>query len=319
MEARVRGSANADVLSLPALKGEVSRTRRMTQATAERQHHRLYAQGWQDYELIDAGNGQKLERWGRVMTIRPEVQAYFKPAKAFAEWQAMAHWQFIETSHTSGEWQALKPDAPTCWEIRYRFLRLQLELTRFKHLGLFPEQSTNWDYIIQNLPDNGRFLNLFAYTGAASCAARSTGAETLHVDSVKQLITWAHGNMERSQLTDIKWVREDALKFVERELRRGKHYDGIIMDPPAWGLGAKGEKWKLENKLTELIEGAQGLLSKRGFLILNTYSPSITLEDITRLAHHYFQPQQCEIRELWMQTTTGKDLYYGNLLRVRKV
>ena len=277
---------------------------------------RIYTTGWQDYELIDAGNGQKLERWGDIITIRPEVQAYFKPGKTWQEWQALAHWQFHETGNQSGEWQALQAHVARQWQISYQTLRFQLELTRFKHLGLFPEQRINWDFIRDHLPPNARFLNLFAYTGAASCVARAAGAETVHVDSVKQLITWAHTNMQHSQLSDIHWVRDDALKFAERELRRGKRYDGIIMDPPAWGLGAKGEKWKLENKLPELMANAQALLNDHGFLILNTYSPSITLETITHLAHHYFAPRHCEIRELWLQTTTGKDLYYGNLLRV---
>ncbi|MBU0654163.1 MAG: class I SAM-dependent methyltransferase [Gammaproteobacteria bacterium] len=278
----------------------------------------LYTQGWDDYELVDAGNGKKLERWGEIITIRPEVQAYFKPGKPYAEWQALAHWEFTETGNQSGQWQALQTDAPTTWEISYRNLRFQLEPTRFKHLGLFPEQRTNWDFIAENLPADSRFLNLFAYTGAASCIARSTGAETLHVDSVKQLITWAHTNMELSGLADIKWVREDALKFVERELKRGRQYNGIIMDPPAWGLGVKGEKWKLESKLETLVAGAQGLLAKGGFLILNTYSPTIGLPEITRLAQQHFRPKDCETGELWMKTTTGKELYYGNLLRARR-
>lgn len=277
---------------------------------------RIYTQSWDDYELIDAGNRNKLERWGDIITIRPEVQAYFRPTKSAAEWQALAHWQFIETGKQSGQWQALKPDAPGRWEISYQHLRFQLELTHFKHLGLFPEQRSNWDFITEHLSADGRFLNLFAYTGAASCMARSTGAEILHVDSVKPLITWAHGNMELSGLSNIKWVREDALKFAERELKRDRQYDGIIMDPPAWGLGAKGEKWKLENQLEALIASAQGLLSENGFLILNTYSPSIDLHALTRLAHQYFRPTNCAVHELWMKTTTGKELYYGNLLRV---
>jgi 23S rRNA (cytosine1962-C5)-methyltransferase len=279
-------------------------------------NQRLYTQGWDDYELIDAGNGKKLERWGKILTIRPDVQAYFKPGKPYSEWRTQAHWEFTETDKHSGEWHALRDAAPQTWEIGYRKLRFQLELTRFKHLGLFPEQRSNWDFIAEQLPADGRFLNLFAYTGAASCMARQTGAETLHVDSIKPLLTWAHTNMECSKLADIKWVREDALKFVERELKRGRHYDGIIMDPPAWGLGAKGEKWKLDNKLEALLEGVQGLLAQRSFLILNTYSPTIGLPEITRLAHQYFKPQDCDSHELWMQTSTGKELYYGNLLRV---
>jgi 23S rRNA (cytosine1962-C5)-methyltransferase len=284
----------------------------------KKMHQRLYTQAWDDYELIDAGNGKKLERWGEIVTIRPEVQAYFKPGKPYAEWRNTAHWEFVETDKHAGEWVALCEDAPQQWEIGYHRLRFRLELTRFKHLGLFPEQRSNWDFIEEHLSREGRFLNLFAYTGAASCMARQTGAETVHVDSIKPLITWANSNQERSGLSGIKWVREDALKFVERELKRGRKYQGMVMDPPAWGLGVKGEKWKLENKLEALLEGAQGLLAGGGFLILNTYSPAIDLAEITRLAHHYFKPSDMEIRELWMQTSTGKDLYYGNLLRVVK-
>jgi 23S rRNA (cytosine1962-C5)-methyltransferase len=281
-------------------------------------NQRIFSQGWDDYELLDAGNGQKLERWGEVLTIRPDIQANFAPATSLEQWRQQAHWQFVETTSQSGSWQALKDNSPKQWQIHYRTLCLQLELTRFKHLGLFPEQRSNWDFISEHLPDNGRFLNLFAYTGAASCIARQTGAETLHVDAVKQLITWAHDNMQRSSLSDIKWVREDALKFVERELKRGKSYSGIIMDPPAWGLGANGEKWKLEQKLPALLASAQGLLDVGGFLILNTYSPSINLIDIKRLADQHFQAKDIFVGELWMRASSGKELFFGNLLRVVK-
>jgi 23S rRNA (cytosine1962-C5)-methyltransferase len=277
---------------------------------------RTYTQSWDDYSLLDAGDGKKLERWGNVITIRPETQAYFRPGKPFHEWQSIAHWEFTETGKQSGDWHALQENAPQQWEIGYHGLRFQLELTRFKHLGLFPEQRSNWDFIREQLPADGLFLNLFAYTGAASCMARQTGAETVHVDSVKQLISWANTNMQRSQLADIHWVREDALRFAERELKRGKQYDGIIMDPPAWGLGAKGEKWKLDSKLETLLAHAAGLLAKNGFLILNTYSPTISLADITRLAYQHFKPQDCQASELWVRSETGKELYFGNLLRV---
>lgn len=276
---------------------------------------RIYSAAWDDYELIDAGDGKKLERWGNIITIRPELQAYFKPADTEKMWRSMAHWEFIETGKQSGVWQALQTDAPKRWAIRYRDLRLQLELTRYKHLGLFPEQCCNWDFISEHLSADGRFLNLFAYTGAASCIARQTDAETLHVDSVKQLLTWAYHNMQMNGLTDIKWVREDALKFVEREVKRGKTYHGILMDPPAWGLGAKGEQWKLEHKLESLVSSAQALLSKNGFLVLNTYSPSVSLTDIKRLAHQYFKSDNTQCCELWMRTSSGKELYYGNVLR----
>jgi 23S rRNA (cytosine1962-C5)-methyltransferase len=277
---------------------------------------RIYTEGWDDYELIDAGGGKKLERWGSIITIRPEVQAYFKSEISFSEWNQRAHFEFISKSAQAGEWKELKKDAPKFWSISFKSIRFQLELTKFKHVGLFPEQRINWDFISSHLTQDKRFLNLFAYTGAASCVAKNTNAETVHVDSVKQLISWARTNQNLSQLTDIKWVHEDALKFVEREIKRGNKYDGIIMDPPAWGIGAKGEKWKLEDKLESLIVGAKSILNKNGFLVLNTYSPTISIKEIQQLANKHFTNSKTEVKELWMKTSTGKELYYGNLLRV---
>ncbi len=280
------------------------------------EQERLYTEFWKEYELIDAGGGKKLERWGSIITIRPEVQAYFKSGLTFAEWNEMAHFEFVSKSAQSGSWKTLKKDTPTSWEIAFKSIKIQLELTKFKHVGLFPEQRINWDFISSHLNDEKRFLNLFAYTGAASCIAKEKGAETIHVDSVKQLISWARTNQELSGLSGIKWVHEDALKFAEREIKRGNKYDGIIMDPPAWGIGAKGEKWKLEDKLETLMMGAKELLNKDGFLILNTYSPTITKKDISRLSNKHFTGSKKEVKELWMKTTSGKDLYYGVLLRI---
>lgn len=278
--------------------------------------NRLYTAGWEDYELIDAGGGKKLERWGKIITIRPEVQAYFKSEKSFTEWNQLAHWEFILQSGQSGKWKSLKKDAPEEWTIGYKELRFNLKLTKFKHLGLFPEQRTNWDFISENIQEGASFLNLFAYTGAASVVARKSGAETIHVDSVKQLISWASENMEESNLSNIKWVHEDALKFVQREVKRGNQHKGIIMDPPAWGIGAKNEKWKLEDKLDELLDGAAKLIGSDGFLILNTYSPKVELAQLKSKARFYFRNRNFEVQELWMKTTTGKDLYFGNVLRV---
>lgn len=279
---------------------------------------RLYTTGWEDYELIDAGGGKKLERWGTVVTIRPEVQAYFKSEKSFAEWNQLAHWEFIPKGGQSGTWKSLKKDAPNEWSINYRELRFNLKLTKFKHLGLFPEQRANWDFISENLFEGESFLNLFAYTGAASLVARGCEAQTIHVDSVKQLISWASENMMHSQLADIKWVHEDALKFVQREVKRGNTYKGMIMDPPAWGIGAKNEKWKLEDKLDELLDGAAKLIGEEGFLVVNTYSPKVALAQLKSKARFYFRNRTVEVKELWMKTTTGKELYYGNVLRVLK-
>jgi 23S rRNA (cytosine1962-C5)-methyltransferase len=146
--------------------------------------------------------------------------------------------------------------------------------------------------------------------------ARYAGAETMHVDSVKQLISWANKNMESSKLLNIKWVLEDALKFATREKKRGNVYQGIIMDPPAWGIGAKGEKWKLEEKIDELLSTASELMADNGFLILNTYSPTLDISMIRSLAEMYFPHKQRYVKELWMKTQTGKELYFGNLLRI---
>lgn len=276
-----------------------------------------FTTGWDDYELIDAGGGKKLERWGKIITIRPEVQAYFRSEKSFQEWQGMAHWEFIPKGSQSGVWKALKKGAKDSWTISYGELNFQLKLTKFKHVGLFPEQRINWDFIGENLSEDSKFLNLFAYTGAASCVARNSGAQTLHVDSVKQLISWARENMEASELSNIKWVHEDALKFASREVKRKNQYQGIIMDPPAWGIGAKKEKWKLEDKLDELISNAAQLVGSDGFLILNTYSPKVDLSTLKAQAELHLSHRDYDVKELWMTTTTGKDLYYGNVLRVK--
>lgn len=279
---------------------------------------REYGLSWPDYELLDAGDGKKLERWGKITTIRPEIQATFKPGWSNSQWQEMAHWEFEEQSATQGSWRNIKPHSPEHWTIAYETLIFDLKLTKFKHVGLFPEQQANWRFIKDQTRTGQKILNLFAYTGAASLAACRNGAEVTHVDSVKQMITWAKSNMEHSGLLDIKWVLEDALKFAQRELKRGNTYDGIIMDPPAWGLGAKGEKWILENQLSSLIETAHGLMNQKAFLILNTYSPRITLADLAQAAVPYFSVNQIEIKQLWMQTKTGNELFYGNLLRAVK-
>lgn len=277
---------------------------------------KLYVSGWKDYELIDAGGGKKLERWGSIITIRPEVQAYFRSGKPFAEWKKLAHWEFHEKGGQTGTWNALKQNAPREWTVSYNQLSFNLKLTKFKHVGLFPEQRINWDFMEERLGSGAKFLNLFAYTGAASIVSRSSGAETLHVDSVKQLISWAKENMQSSDLENIKWVHEDALKFAQREVRRDKSYDGIIMDPPAWGIGAKKEKWKLEDKIEELLENASTLIGKKGFLIVNTYSPQVKLDFLQSLANKHLRRHEPIVQELWMKTSTGKELFYGNVLRV---
>jgi 23S rRNA (cytosine1962-C5)-methyltransferase len=279
---------------------------------------REYGLPWLDYELLDAGDGKKLERWGEIITIRPDLQAYFATGWPYAQWRKMAHWEFEEQSPTQGSWKKIKAHSPEQWIIEYGKLNFCLKLTKFKHVGLFPEQQANWRFIQEQVRAGQKILNLFAYTGAASLVARACGGEVVHVDSVKQMLTWAKNNMECSKLSDIKWVLEDALKFAQRELKRGNKYDGIIMDPPAWGLGTKGEKWILENHLPGLIEAAHELMNPKAFLILNTYSPKVELADLARSAERIFSVNQMQIKQLWMPTKTGNELFCGNLLRTIK-
>jgi 23S rRNA (cytosine1962-C5)-methyltransferase len=199
-----------------------------------------------------------------------------------------------------------------------------LKLTAFKHVGVFPEQAVNWDYISSTIKSfktkNPKVLNLFAYTGGASLVAKAAGADITHVDSIKQVVTWANLNQELSGLKDIRWVVEDALKFVKREIKRGNIYNGIILDPPAYGHGPKGERWKLENQLTEMIQDVVKLLDpKEHFLILNTYSDGISPSDIHRLISTSFPlVKNLETGELYLKSLTNKKLLLGSLGRFRK-
>lgn len=278
--------------------------------------NKVFSSDWNDYELIDSGDGRKLERWGNIITIRPEVQAYFKSESSYEEWKKIAHLEFIQKDSKSGKWEFLKEVSIENWQISYKSLILNLELTKFKHVGIFPEQATNWEFIIETLSPSSKMLNLFAYTGVASIIGKATGADVTHVDSVKQLITWARKNMESSQQKNIRWIHEDALKFAQREVKRENKYDLIIMDPPAWGIGVKNEKWKIEDKLAELISTASKLLNPKGVLILNTYSPKVELEDIKLHSSSFFS--RIELSELWKKSTSGKKLFYGHLMRAWK-
>lgn len=275
---------------------------------------KAFCDPWEDYELLDAGGGKKLERFGDQILIRPEVNAYFRSEKIFDDWRKVADWEFISGKGQTGKWKKLSAKAPDNWALRYGPLRLQLELTNFKHIGVFPEQRINWDIISSKVEKDSSFLNLFAYTGAASCVARYKGADTIHVDSVKQLISWAGRNMESSRLANIRWVHEDALRFLNRLVKRESKFDFIIMDPPAWGIGAKNEKWKLQDKLDELISGAASILNENGTLIMNTYSPQVDQEMLHELANLYFPNMNFQIDQIWMRTKGGKELYFSDRL-----
>jgi 23S rRNA (cytosine1962-C5)-methyltransferase len=277
---------------------------------------RIFGSHWSDYELIDAGNDKKLERWGEIITIRPDRNAYFSPILTFKEWKQRAHFEFIEETSSKGNWNTLKNNTPKEWQVSYKNCVFNLRLTQFKHLGIFPEQQTNWDFIKSNIKPEGKFLNLFAYTGGASLIANSAKADVYHCDSVKQVITWSKENMESSNQESIHWVFDDALKFATKEVKRGKKYDGIIMDPPAFGIGAKKERWKIETKFPELVKVASELLSKNGFLIINTYSPKLKEEKIYDIVKEYFPNKKIEVNKLSLKTTTGKTLEYGELTRV---
>ena len=245
---------------------------------------------WSDYELVDSGAGEKLERFGAYVLARPEPKALWDKSLPEAEWRKLAHTTFTPGAgfgkagkEDSGTWNRLRKMDDQWW-IRYANadglkMDLRLGLTSFKHVGVFPEQAPNWDYIYRQtraLAAKGgtpRVLNLFAYTGAASLAAKAAGADVTHLDSVRQVVTWARGNMEHSGLDGIRWVVEDAMKFARREARRGNRYDGIILDPPAYGHGPDGEKWKLDECLFEMLRSVGEILAPQdAFLVLNLYS-----------------------------------------------
>jgi 23S rRNA (cytosine1962-C5)-methyltransferase len=281
---------------------------------------------WKDYQLIDSGNFEKLERFGAYFLIRPEPQAIWNTSMPADEWDRMANAWFKKEKNDpeKGRWM-LRNDMPEQWLIKYDYkamhIRLRLGLTAFRHIGVFPEQADNWNYIYDSLTSmhlpKQRVLNLFAYTGGASLAARAASAEVVHVDSVKPVINWARENMESSGLTDIRWVVEDALKFARREARRESIYNGIILDPPAYGRGADGEKWILEENLNELIQLCQKILSpKKGFLLVNLYSMGFSALVLENLINSYFpDPVKKETGEIFLPDKFGKRLPLGTFLR----
>jgi len=276
---------------------------------------------WKDYELIDCGDFEKLERFGNLVLSRPEPQAVWKKTLSEYDWKKQTHIKFKGRSATSGEWLKSSAHLPDRWNVAYSndevTINLRLGLTSFKHVGVFPEQAVNWDYISSSIKkfkcSSPKVLNLFAYTGAASLIAKAAGADTTHVDSIKQVVNWANENQELSKLKDVRWVVEDALKFVKRELKRGKKYNGIILDPPAFGHGPNGEKWKLEDHIQEMMHDVVQLLDEEEhFLILNTYSlgfSSVIVENLIKTS--YPQVQNLETGELYLQATSGIKLPLG--------
>ena len=278
---------------------------------------------FKDYELLDSGAFEKLERFGNYVLRRPEPQAIWHRSLPEKEWER-ADASFIRDgrSEERGQWR-LKPGMPSRWSVRYDYrdmhLSMRLGLTSFKHVGIFPEQASNWNFIYDSCREKGRarVLNLFAYTGGASLAARAAGADVTHVDSVRQVVTWARENMEQSGLEGVRWIVEDALKFVHREVRRGNRYDGILLDPPAYGRGANGEKWVLEEHIGEMLACCAELLEPReAFLVLNLYSMGLspTLAR-TAVRQAFGAPAEEQWGELCFTDRAGKQLPLGTYYR----
>ena len=293
---------------------------------------------WKDYELLDSGKGAKLERFGEYVLARPEPKALWDKSMSDAEWNTLAHTRFTPGAgfgkagkEDSGTWERLR-NMPDQWWIRYdggpKF-SLRLGLTSFKHVGVFPEQAANWDYIFRQTSDiaaktgsRPKVLNLFAYTGAASLAAKCAGADVTHLDSVRQVVTWAHGNQDRSGLDGIRWVVEDAMKFANREAKRGNLYQGVILDPPAYGHGPDGEKWKLDECLFDMMKTVGKILApQNSFLVLNLYSngfSAILGETVVRQALGLPADSSLESGELVLRDRFGKNLPLSIFVRLKR-
>ncbi len=284
-----------------------------------------------DYELIDSGEFEKLERFGKYITRRPEPQAIWRKSLSEQEWQRLADASFMRDGRAEerGEWR-LRKDVPSRWSVAYNYkkmhLQMRLAFTSFKHVGIFPEQAANWNFIydrceaISQTGVKPRVLNLFAYTGGATLAARAAGADTTHVDSIKQVVTWSRENMESSSMDGVRWIVEDALKFVKREVRRGSKYHGIILDPPAYGRGANGEKWVLEENITEMLECCAEILEdKDAFLVFNLYSMGLS-STLARTAVRQIFGAPCKegFGELLFTDKSQKDLPLGTYYRFER-
>lgn len=240
---------------------------------------------WKDYALLDSGDFEKLERFGDVVMVRPEPQAIWRKGEK-TSW-TNAHAVYSRTGR-EGDWE-LKTKVPSSWSIAWGKLTFKIGMTNFKHTGLFPEQATNWEWILEHVKPGMKVLNLFGYTGGATLAAALAGAdEVVHLDASKPMITWGKENQKLSGLEakKIRWIEDDARKFIARELRRGNQYDAIFMDPPAFGRGPEGEVWKFEEHLAPLIEDCAKLMKPdRGLLLVNAYSlgfPALAVENIVR-------------------------------------
>lgn len=246
------------------------------------------ADNWKEYEVLDTSDGEKLERWGQYILLRPDPQVIWNTPKKPKEWQQL-NGHYHRSSKGGGEWEFF--DLPDEWSIHYGDLTFHLKPFSFKHTGLFPEQAVNWDWFREKIARAGRpvkVLNLFAYTGGATLAAAKAGAHVTHVDASKGMVSWAKENAAASGLSDapIRWLVDDCVKFVEREIRRGNTYDGIIMDPPSYGRGPKGEIWKMEENIYSFLMQTSRLLSERPlFFLLNSYTTGLQPAVLSYMLH----------------------------------
>lgn len=242
------------------------------------------AENWKDYELLDCGDGEKLERWGRQILVRPDPQAIWEAPRRSSAWQNPDA-RYLRSNTGGGHWERRK--LPEQWTVQYGELTFNVKPMNFKHTGLFPEQAVNWDFVMEKIRRAGRpiqVLNLFAYTGGATVACAAAGASVCHVDAAKGMVAWAKENARSSGLADapIRWIVDDCAKFVEREIRRGRRYDAIIMDPPSYGRGPSGEVWRLEENLYPFVELVSGVLSDDPlFIVLNSYTTGLAPSVLT--------------------------------------
>lgn len=272
------------------------------------------ADGWKDYEVIDCSKGEKLERWGDYLLVRPDPQVIWDTPKKHKGWKKM-NGHYHRSSKGGGEWEFF--DLPEQWTINYKELTFNLKPFSFKHTGLFPEQAANWDWFSDIIKNSGRpknevnVLNLFAYTGGATMAASAAGASVCHVDAAKGMVTWAKENAVLSGLDErpIRYIVDDVKKFVEREFRRGRKYDGIIMDPPSYGRGPGGEVWKIENELFGLIESCLNVMSDNPlFFLVNSYTTGMSgnvMSNIYKLTLCKKFGGEIDIDEIGLPVTNG--------------
>ncbi len=272
---------------------------------------------WREYELLDFGEGQRLERWGDRLLVRPDAWAI--GAKSVQNWRP--HHRYIATGPYEGYWE---PSMPSPWLMRYETpaWRLVLEARpgRYKHLGLFPEQAVHWIWLYERLRQRSEplVLNLFAYTGAASIVAALAGARVVHVDASKGAISWARHNAALNNLTSIRWIHEDVRSFATREFRRGRRYDAIILDPPAYGIGAEGRRWVLEKDFFSLLMQLATLLAVGGLLLINLYAGEFSPATATRLVRETFSPSSLEVGELLLATPSQRLLSTGYFIRAER-